>query len=379
MRVIIAAAGTGGHINPGIAIANKIMQEDPKSEIIFIGTPRGLENDLVPRAGFNLKKINAYGIRRSFTLQNVGRLFKTIHSVSEARKIIKEFKPDLVIGTGGYICISVCTAAKQMHVKYMMHESNVLPGVATKLLAKKAEKIMVGFKEAKDRLPQEASVVVTGTPTKNKNLNYDKYQIEQKKIEQHFEKDLPLVLVFGGSQGAQSINSAMVEIIKEYNKRNSNKKLNYQVAWATGPKQFEIIKNELMKVDLNIENIDRMKIVPYIYNMEEMLNIADVVVSRAGAMTITELEKIGKPAIFIPYPYAAENHQEYNARVLEKAGAAKVIVDKDLNGKTLDNIIIELTKDNKKLQEMGSKSRQLSIDNVEDRIYAEIEEVLKND
>ena len=134
-----------------------------------------------------------------------------------------------------------------------------------------------------------------------------------------------------------------------------------------------------MKVDLNIENIDRMKIVPYIYNMEEMLNIADVVVSRAGAMTITELEKIGKPAIFIPYPYAAENHQEYNARVLEKAGAAKVIVDKDLNGKTLDNIIIELTKDNKKLQEMGSKSRQLSIDNVEDRIYAEIEEVLKND
>ncbi len=372
MRVIIAAAGTGGHINPGIAIANKIMEEEPNSEVIFIGTPRGLENDLVPRAGYELKTINAYGIRRSFTLQNISRLCKTIHSISEAKKIIKEFKPDLVIGTGGYICISTCIAAKKKHVPYMMHESNVLPGVATKILAKDAKKVMVGFKEAVERLPEGTNVVVTGTPTKNKSLNYDKYEIEHKKIELGFDKDLPLILVFGGSQGAQSINKSLVDIISKYNDKNSNEKIKYQVIWATGPKQYEIIRKELMKQDLNIDNIDKMKIVPYIYNMEEISNVADLSVCRSGAMTITELEKIGKPAIFIPYPFAAENHQEYNARALEKAGAAKVIVDSELTAEKLDNMINELTKDKNKLEQMSKASKALSIDNVEDRIYKEI-------
>ena len=378
MRVIIAAAGTGGHINPGLAIANKIMQEEPKSEVLFIGTPRGLENDLVPRAGYKLKTINAYGISRSLTIKNIKRFLKTIHSISQAKKIIKEFKPDIVIGTGGYICISACLAAQKMHVKYMIHESNVLPGVATKILAKDAEKIMVGFKEAKEKLTEKANVVITGTPTKNKSLNYDIDQIEQKKYEEGFDKNLPLILVFGGSQGAQSINKSMVDIIKKYNDKNKNEKIKYQIIWATGPKQYEIIKDELNKEDLNIDNIDRIKVVPYIYNMEEMLNISDLIVSRSGAMTITEIEKIGKPAIFIPFPYAAENHQEFNARVLEKEGAAKVILDKDLTSETLDNLIMNLIKDKNTLQEMGKKSKSLSIDNVEDKIYVEIKDVLKN-
>lgn len=377
MRVIIAAAGTGGHINPGLAIANKIMQEEPNSEVLFIGTKRGLENDLVPRAGYKLKTINAYGISRSFTLKNIKRLFKTIHSISESKKIIKEFKPDLVIGTGGYICISVCIAAQRMHVKYIIHESNVLPGIATKILAKDAEKIMVGFKDAKKRLSEDANVVITGTPTKNKNLNYDLDQIEQKKYEEGFDKNLPLILVFGGSQGAQSINKAMVDIIKKYNEKGSNQRINYQIIWATGPKQYEIIKDELNKEDLNIDNIDRIKVVPYIYNMEEILNISDLIVSRSGAMTITEIEKIGKPAIFIPFPYAAENHQEYNARALEKEGAAKVILDKELTSQLLDDLIIKLTKDKNTLQEMGKKSKALSITDVEDKIYVEIKDVLK--
>lgn len=377
MKVIIAAAGTGGHINPGLAIANKIMQEEPKSEVLFIGTPRGLENDLVPRAGYKLKTINAYGISRSFTLKNVKRLFKTLHSILEAKKIIKEFQPDLIIGTGGYICISTCIAAQMMHKKYMIHESNVLPGVATKILAKDAEKIMVGFKEAKQRLTEKANVVITGTPTKNKSLNYDIDQIEQKKFEEGFDKDLPLILVFGGSQGAKSINNAMVDIIKKYNEKNVTEKIKYQIIWATGPKQYDLIREELNKEDLNIDNIDRIKVVPYIYNMEEILNISDLIVSRSGAMTITEIEKIGKPAIFIPFPFAAENHQEFNARALEKEGAAKVILDKELTSEKLDEMIKKITNDKKTLQEMGKRSKSLSIDNVEDKIYMEIKEVLK--
>ena len=392
MRVVVAAAGTGGHINPGIAIANKIMEKDPGSKIIFIGTNRGLENDLVPRAGYELKQIESYGISRSLTLKNIKRLFKTIASIGQAKKILKEFKPDIVIGTGGYICVSVLMAAQKLHIPYIIHESNVLPGVATKLLAKKASKVLVGFKEAKERLPKGTKVVVTGTPTKVRKLDFTTEEIEHKKEEYGFDKDLPLVLVFGGSQGALSINNTMIEIIKKRVKEqknisitskdnnmrtiNLNNQNDYQLMWAPGQKQFDNVKEELAKSMIDVDDIDGVKIVPYIYNMEELLNICDLVVSRSGAMTITEIEKVGKAAIFIPFPYAAENHQEYNARALEKAGCAKVIIDKDLNSQLLDNEIKDLVKDNNTLKNMDKISNSLSINNVEDRIYIEIREAI---
>ena len=324
MKVVIAAAGTGGHINPGIAIANKIMEKEPQSKIIFIGTPRGLENDLVPRAGYELKRIDSYGISRSFSIQNIKRLCKTIKSIGQAEKILKEFKPDIVIGTGGYICVSVMKAAQKLKIPYVIHESNVLPGVATKLLAKKASKILVGFEEAKERLPKGAKVIVTGTPTKIKNLNLSKEEKDKKKNEIGFDSNIPLVLVFGGSQGAASINSALLDIVE--NRAKNSKKISitkentmqtidlspeekYQIMWAPGPKQYDNIKEKLDKNQINVDNIDGVKIVPYIYNMEEMLNICDLVVARSGAMTITEIENAGKGAIFIPFPFAADPRQ----------------------------------------------------------------------
>lgn len=371
MKVIIAAAGTGGHINPGIAIANKIMYEEPDSKIIFIGTNRGLENDLVPRAGYELKTIQSYGISRSLTLKNIQRLCKTIQSIKEAEKIIQEFKPDIIIGTGGYICVSVCRAAQKQKVPYIIHESNVLPGVATKLIAKKAVKILVGFKEAKQRLPKGVNVITTGTPTKVKNLHFSREQIKQKKKQMGFEENKPLVLVFGGSQGAESINNSIVKIIKE--KKNKD----YQIIWAAGPYQYKVVKEELAREKIDIENIDGIKAVPYIYNMEEVMNIADLVVCRSGAMTVTEIEKVGKPAIFIPFPYAAENHQEYNARILEKAGAAKVILDKELTADKLHGTIETIVKEEGKLTKMGEESQNLSINNVEENIYKEIISAIK--
>ncbi len=366
MKVVIAAAGTGGHINPGIAIANKIMQEEPNSKIIFIGTPRGLEVNLVPRAGYELKTIDSYGISRELSFKNIKRLAKTLHSITEAKNILRDFKPDLVIGTGGYICISVCLAAKKLNIPYIIHESNVLPGVATKLLAKKAKKILIGFKEAKDRLPKAKNIVYTGTPTKVKKLNLTDEEINKKKLELGFDLDKPLVLVFGGSQGAQSINLSLTNIIK--NKMNTN----YQIIWAAGPEQYEKVKEELKKDNLDIDKLKGIKIMPYIYNMEEIMNIADLIVSRSGAMTVTEIENVGKPAIFIPFPFAAENHQEYNARALEKKNAAKVILDKNLTAEALNATINELTKDRKLLKQMGNNAHQMAIQNVEDKIYKEI-------
>ena len=366
MKVVIASAGTGGHINPGIAIANKIMKEEPKSKIIFIGTKRGLETNLVPRAGYELKTIDSYGISREISLKNVKRLVKTIHSITEAKNILKDFKPDLVIGTGGYICISVCMASKKLKIPYIIHESNVLPGVATKLLSKNAEKILVGFKEAENRLPKAKKIVYTGTPTKVQRLSLSQTEKKKKKKELGFSNEKPLVLVFGGSQGAQSINISMTDIIK--NKLNKN----YQIIWASGPEQYDKVKEDLQKEKLNIDKLDGIKVMPYIYNMEEIMNIADLIVSRSGAMTVTEIENVGKPAIFIPFPFAAENHQEYNARVLEKQNSAKVILDKDLTAKALNDTIIELTKDRNQLKQMGENAFKLSIKNVEDKIYKEL-------
>lgn len=270
MRVIIAAAGTGGHINPGIAIANKIKEEEKNAEILFIGTDRGLENDLVPRAGYHLKNINAYGINRKINLDNIKRLYKTYKSIGEARKIIEQFKPDIVVGTGGYICIPVGLAARKKKIPVVLHESNAFPGVAVKVLSSKINCVMAGFEDTKARLPKAKKVMVTGTPTRIKNLNYTEAEIKNKKETLGFQSELPLVLVYGGSQGAQSINRAIIQIIKE--KKNEN----YQIIWAAGTGNYDTVKSELSKVNIDIGNLKQIKIVPYIYNMEEVMNAAEI-------------------------------------------------------------------------------------------------------
>ena len=371
MRVVIAAAGTGGHINPGIAIANKIKEKEPNSEFIFIGTNRGLENDLVPRAGYNLKTIDAHGIQRKLTLENFKNLYATFKSIKEARNILEEFKPDVVVGTGGYICVPVVMSAKKLNIPVVLHESNAFPGVAVKLFKKKADKILVGFEDAKNRLENASNVVVTGNPIKIKKLALTEAQKNEIKNELGIKNEKPIVLVFGGSQGAQSINRSFIEII--VNKKNKN----YQIVWAAGPGQYDEIKSQLSEVNVDINNIENVKIVPYIYNMEEVMNTCDLVVCRSGAMTITEVSVVGKPAIFIPFPYATENHQEYNARVLEKVGAAKIILDKDLNSEILENTIEKMVRDKSKLKKMGENATKVAMQNVEDRIYKEIKKVVK--
>lgn len=371
MKVVIAAAGTGGHINPGIAIANKIMEKDPNSKIIFIGTGRGLENDLVPRAGYELKKIDAYGISRKINLDNIKRLYKTIKSVSQAKKILQEFKPDVVIGTGGYICVAVGQAASKLNIPIILHESNAFPGVAVKLLSKKAQKILVGFEEARERLPKAKKVVVTGTPSKITTKRLSEEQKREKKQEIGLKSDMPIVLVFGGSQGANSINNSLIGIIE--NKLNSK----YQIVWAAGKGNFENIKQELAYKKIDINSIENIKILPYIYNMQEIMEMSDLVVCRSGAMTITEIAELGKPAIFIPFPFATENHQEYNAKVLENVNAAKIILDKDLNYSKLNDMINEIINDERVLNEMGNNAHKVAKLNVEDNIYKEILEIIK--
>ena len=371
MKVIISAAGTGGHINPGIAIANKIKQKEPNSKIIFIGTNRGLENDLVPRAGFELKTIEAYGLRKELSIKNIKGIFKTLSSIKDAKKIIDEFKPDIVIGTGGYICGPVFSAAISRKIPTVLHESNAYPGKAVKMFAKNVDKVLVGFEEAKNRLTEAKDVVVTGTPTKIKKLNISESQKEEIKNKLGIKNNLPIVLVLGGSQGDQKINEAVEKIIQ--NKINEN----YQIIWATGPKQYDLIKEKLEKNNLNNNNLKNSKILPYIYNMEEILNISDLAICRSGAMTITEITIVGKPAIFIPLPSNLANRQEDNARVLEKIGAAKIIINDELDYKKLAEEIDDIIGNKSELEEMGRLANRLAPVNVEEKIYEEIKKILK--
>ncbi len=373
MKVIIAAAGTAGHINPGLAIANKIKEEEKDSKIIFIGTNRGLENDLVPRAGYELKTIDAYGLSKKISIENIKKMCTTLRATSKARKIIKEFKPDIIVGAGGYICGPVVWAAKKENIPVVLHESNAFPGKAVKYLAKKADTVLISFEEARERIPNAKNIVFTGTPVKIKKQNYS---IEEKKKilkEINLDNNLPIVLIFGGSQGAQKINEAIVGIIED--KLNTK----YQIIWATGPKQYDIVKNELKQKSIDIENIKNAKILPYIYNMEELMNISNVIVARSGAMTITEISNLGKPSILIPLPNVSQNHQLRNAEVLQKIGAAKIILNDKLEKNILNNEILDIISNPENMRKMGEKASTKSVENVQEKIYNEIKKLVKGD
>lgn len=359
MRVIIACAGSGGHINPGIAIANIIKAREPDSSILFIGTKTGLENELVKKAGYEIKSIRAGRLHRSFTLENVKNLYNAALGITDSKKIIKEFKPDIVIGTGGYICVSVMKAADMLKVPYVLHESNVYPGLSVKLNAKHASKILVGFDETKKYLPN-ANVMYTGTPAKFNTDTID--ALSKTKCKQELKLDnKKVVFVTGGSQGAKKLNETVIKMIKKYMPKD------FFTVIAVGHKNFDTVK---AKIGSDCDKY--IKVEKYIYDMDKMYKASDLLITRAGAMTVLELEIAAKPAILIPLPTAAENHQYFNAKVLEKNNAGLVIEEKDLNEDVLYERIMRYITDASLLKEMGKNARKLVMENVEDRIYEEI-------
>jgi len=371
MRVIVAAAGTAGHINPGLAIANKIKENEPKSEIIFIGTTRGLENDLVPRAGYELKTIEAYGLSKQISIENFKKICTTLKATGKARKIIQDFKPDVIVGAGGYICGPVVWAGKKEKIPVVLHESNAFPGKAVKLLAKKADKVLISFEEARPKIKGAKKIVFTGTPVK---IEKKEYTQEEKRTILHnggLTENLPTILIFGGSQGAQKINEAVIGILE--NKLNKE----YQIIWATGPKQYNAIKEELEQKNIDIKNIQNAKILPYIYNMEELMNVSDVIVARSGAMTITEISNLGKPSILVPLPNVSQDHQLHNAKVLADVGAAKIILNNELTKDNLNTEIEEIIKNPEQKKKMEEKALSKSVKNVQEKIYREISKVIK--
>ena len=293
-------------------------------------------------------------------------MYKTFKGYGEAKKIIKEFNPDVVIGTGGYICGATISAAHNLGIPTLLHESNAFPGKAVKMLARKTDTILVSFEAAKDRIKNAKNIVYTGTPVKITKKDYGINEKMQIIKSVGLSENKPIVLIFGGSQGAQKINEAILGILRD--KLNKN----YQIMWATGPKQYDIIKQQLQDKNISINNIENAKIVPYIYNMEEIMNISNLIVARSGAMTITEISNLGKPSILVPLPNVSGNHQLYNAKVLEDVGAAKIILNDELNYDKLNSQIEEIVLDKNKEIQMSKDSLKVSTSNVEEKIYNEI-------
>ena len=373
MKVIFACAGTGGHVNPAIAIANLLKRKEKDISILFIGTENGLENQLVKNAGYEIKHIKTGKIIRSVTLKNIKAITENIKGIQDAKKIIQDFDPDLVIGTGGYICGPVMLAAKHFHIPYLLHESNAFPGVSTKLLAKRAKAVMIGFEDARKRLKNRKNIVYTGTPAKFDETSFQKLdRIEcQKKLQlESYEKKL--ILVTCGSQGARKINTTILDMIKKYQNHN------WYFILVTGEKNYEeVLKQkkdieEELKIDLSLY----IKIEKFIYHMDEMYKAADMCITRAGAMTITELAISAKPSILIPLPTAAENHQLYNAKVLESVGAAKIIEQKDLTEELLNKTIEQMCKE-ENLSDMSKQCVRVIVKGVEENIYQCIKNSLK--
>ena len=357
MNIIVAAGGTGGHITPGIAIANRLKEEGHK--ILFVGTKGGMEVDLVPKAGFDIRYIHAQGIRNKSIIKNIKTVTELMKGISEVKKLIAEEKIDMIIGTGGYVTAPAMIAGIQKKIPTLIHESNALPGKTTRWLSKKVSCVAIGFEAARENLGNGKNIIYTGNPTKLANA------ITKEEAKQKLNFTKPVVLVFGGSQGAKKLNETMIDII------NNTQIDDYEIIYATGPKHYDSIMEQIKTNNPNV------KIEKYIYNMEEVMTASDLAVCRSGALTVTELGIVGLPAILIPFPYAAENHQFFNAKTIEDTNAGIIIEEKDLTSDILKNKIDELMKDKTKLAEMASKAKKEEMKNAMDKIMVEINNISK--
>ncbi len=368
MRILLTGGGTAGHINPAIAIANYIKEKEPESEFLFVGTERGLEKNLVPRCGYKIKFIEVMGLRRSLSLENIKVFFNYIKSINDSRRIIKEFKPDAVIGTGGYVCAPVVGSACKMKIPTLIHEQNVFPGLAVKMLSQKADITAISFSETKDMMKAK-NFVLTGNPLRPNLLEKHDEAIVRAKY--GFDEK-PIVLMFGGSLGAKKLNDALLEMLVSKNTDGFN------LIAATGERYYEDIAAKLKENGFDEDKKRNLKIVPYIYNMEEVFSTADLIVGRAGAITISEISAMGKASVLIPSPNVAHNHQEYNARYLEKNGAARVLTEEELSGESLAREINSVLHDKDTFKKMQSSSKEIGITDACETIYNCIKMLIKS-
>lgn len=351
MKAIITGGGTGGHIYPALSISKALLKQD--WQVLYVGSIGGLEGKIIPPENIPYREVAGAYLPRKLTPRLLSALLKTARGLLQARQLIKQYQPDLVLGTGGFVAGPVVLAASLAGIKTVIHEQNIYPGFTNRLLASRVDRIALNFKGAAQYFPRKSQdkLVVTGNPIREVILTTERSQgIKELDLVEHKKT----MLVFGGSQGAQSINDAMIPVYKKYSQANW-----LQIIHLTGLNNYEQVLKQLRASGINLTEQDHYKILPYLDKMELAYAVADLIIYRAGATGLAEITAKGIPAILIPYPYSAENHQEYNARNLAEKGAAIVINQQDLTGDLLKAEIQGLFRDQARLTVMSSNSKKI--------------------
>lgn len=364
---LFAAGGTGGHIFPALSIANEIKKIDTNAQLLFVGTSKRMESKLIPHYGYDFKTIWISGLTRKLDLKNLLFPIKLIVSLIQSFIIIKNFKPSVVIGTGGYVCAPVLLIASLLNVKTVLHESNSYPGLVTRLLAPKVDMVFISFDVTRKWLRSENNLEKVGVPIRNVLTGISKTS----GLEFFgFKENKKTILITGGSLGSVSINKAVLKSLELFLKSN------IQVIWQVGEKDFDNIKNVILSLDSELK--EAVWISKFIDRMEYAYAAADVVICRAGATTIAEITALGKPAILVPYPYATSNHQFLNAKTLQDSNAAIIIEDNKLS-ELLEKVVIELINDETRLQNMSMNCKSLGCSNAAEVIARKIIDILEKD
>lgn len=348
MKVLLSGGGTGGHVYPAIAIAKKIQEDYPDAKILFVGTENGIESEIVPKNGFEIKTITVQGFKRKIDLDNVKRGFKLMKGINQARKIVKEFNPDIVIGTGGYVSGPVLFCASKTKAITVIHEQNAFPGITNKILSKRVNLVITCFEDAKSRFPEAGAkrVAYIGNPVRGELLAVSK---SEARTNISIPQDKKMILIYGGSGGFKKINDSIVPNIKKFIEEDIT------FVFATGKRFYDSVMEDLKDVKLK----EYQRIVPYLDDMTNTLSACDLVIGSAGATSIAEITALGKASIIIPKAYTAENHQEYNAKSVSNNGAGVCILENELKPNVLSENIFNILNNESVLKSMEYNSKKM--------------------
>ena len=372
-RVIFTCGGTAGHVNPAIALAQLMHEKDPETEFLFVGAERGLEKDLVPQAGYAFRTVHISSFHRSFKPKeikhNLVSVCNLLRAPGEARAILRDFRPDVVIGTGGYASFPMVKAAAKAGIPTAVHESNMVPGLTTEMLEPFAGRIMVGFEECRRHYKHPDRVRVTGTPVRGDFFSMTK---QEAKKTLGVDDGRPLIVSFWGSLGAAGMNRQMADFLA----LEAAKEPFHHIHGA-GKSGYPMVRQLLAEKGVDLERHPSLQVREYIYDMAPVMRAADLVLCRAGASTISELTALGVPALIVPSPYVTNNHQEKNARVLEAAGGAVVLLERDSSGQALFQTACGILHDAQRRAAMEKDMASLSIRDATERIYQTVLELCR--
>jgi UDP-N-acetylglucosamine--N-acetylmuramyl-(pentapeptide) pyrophosphoryl-undecaprenol N-acetylglucosamine transferase len=365
MNIVISGGGTGGHIYPALALIKEIQQREPDSRVLYIGTEKGLEAEIVRKEGIPFESVYITGFKRSLSLENVKTIIRFVKATRRAKQLIREFKPDVVVGTGGYVCGPVVYAASSLGIPTLIHEQNVIPGLTNKFLSRYTDRVAVTFSGSASYFP-EAKTRVTGNPRATEVAKADGHA---GLASLNVPAGKKYVLIVGGSRGAKAINEAVTQMVPHITKY-----ADYHFIYVTGEVHYEKTLETIKQKGSIPAN---MTVRPFIYNMPEVLAGIDLIVNRAGASFLAEITSLGLPSILIPSPYVTNNHQEKNGRWLEEQGAARVILESQLSGLTLLNEIDDILRNEERIKTMRQAAKSLGQPDAATLVYNELKAIAR--